>query len=160
MLSWVENIFYYLIYQKDTKRTTRRAKKRNGKRCCPWRDDWCAGESRRLFISSSVISMVWCIMLLLWQNNIKAARGWLWKDKKCALYHMCSEQMPPWELAIKHSLGLQTEIRVFQAIKLSMTVFSSPARLMLSSEAKLMLLVTERNIFVNDREACTASENH
>ena len=34
-----------------------------------------------------------------------------------------------------------------------MPIFSSPARLIFSNEAKLMLLVKERNIFVNDREA-------
>lgn len=49
-------------------------------------------------------------------------RRWLLKDKNCSLYLMFSEQMPLCELAIKHSLGLQTEeIRLFQAIKWLMT---------------------------------------
>lgn len=91
-----------------------------------------------------------------WEDDFQKIETVFLKDKN----PMFSEQMPSGELAIKHSLGLQTEIRVFQATKWLMSVFSSPARLMLSYEAKLMLLVTERSIFVNDREACVASENH
>lgn len=46
----------------------------------------------------------------------------------------------PMRISYKTLIRSANKKRLFQAIKLLMTVFSSPARLMLSSEAKLMLL--------------------
>lgn len=46
------------------KETTRRAKKRNGERRCPWGDDWGTGGSRRLFIISHLYHMIWYVITL------------------------------------------------------------------------------------------------
>lgn len=84
----------------------------------------------------------------------KKGRGDTFERQNRALYHMFSEQVPPWESAIKHSLAKRNQS--VPGLNDLRFVFRSPVRLMFSNEAKLMLLVKERNIFVNDREALSS----
>lgn len=73
---------------------------------------------------------------------------------------MFSEQMPLWELAIKHSLGLQTKKKTILDYKIIDDCFQQSSQNNALQWSQTNVAVTEGSIFINDREACVASENH
>lgn len=60
---------------------------------------------------------------------------------------MFPEQMLSWELAIKHSLGLQTEIRVFQAMKIINDCFQQSSQANALQWSQTNVADNQKNLF-------------